>query len=159
VAAHLLILADREALRWVLRNRQMAFETHRRNQVTQLAVGDTLFLYTTRGCFHNTTRDRGRVIGSAVVTAPVEPLEKGVVVMGREFWLACTFDLLALAPRDDGVVLADLVPRLAAFPIKRAWSTRMRRPLLTLPPKDAALIDRKLAGLVREPDSTQCTYE
>jgi hypothetical protein len=159
VAAHLLVLGDREALRWVLRNERMAFEMHRRNDVARLAVGDTLFIYTTRGCFHNPTRDRGRVIGRAVVTSPVEPLDESVLVMDREFGLGCTFDLVALAPRHEGVVLADLVPRLNAFPIKSAWSTRMRRPLLPLPPKDAALIDRELARLVREPSSTLSSYD
>jgi hypothetical protein len=137
----------------------MAFEAHRRNDVTRLAVGDTLLLYTTRGCFHNPTRDRGRVIGNAVVTSPVEPLEQSVVVMDREFPLACTFDLVALAPRPEGVVLADLVPSLDAFPIKSAWSARMRRPLLTLPPSDAALIKQELADLVREPSSAVATYD
>jgi hypothetical protein len=159
VAAHLLILGDRDALRWVLRNERMAFEAHRSNDVTRLAVGDTLFLYTTRGGFHNPTRDRGRVMGRAVVTSPVERLEERVVVMDREFGLACTFDLVALAPRHEGVVLADLVPRLDAFPIKSAWSARMRRPLLTLPHKDAALIERELARLVREPSSTVASYD
>ena len=159
MAAHLLILGDRDALRWVLRNERMAFEVHRKNAVNRLAVGDTLFIYTTRGCFHNPTRDRGRVIGRAVVTSPVEPLEESVVVMDREFGLGCAFDLVALAPRHEGVVLADLVPKLDAFPIKSAWSTRMRRPLLTLPPKDAILIERELAGLVREPASTMSTYD
>jgi hypothetical protein len=159
VAAHLLILGERDALRWVLRTERMAFEGHRGNDVTRLAVGDTLFLYTTRGCYRNPTRDRGRVIGRAIVTSPVEPLEESVVVMDREFSLGCTFNLVALAPRHEGVVLADLVPRLVAFPIKRAWSARMRRPILTLPPKDAALIERELAALVREPSSTISSYD
>lgn len=159
MAAHLLILGDREALRWVLRHERMAFEAHRGNDVKRLAVGDTLFLYTTRGCFHNPTRDRGRVIGHAVVTSPVEPLKQSVVVMDREFALGCSFDLVALAPRHEGVVLADLVPKLDAFPIKSAWSTRMRRPLLTLPPKDAALIKHELVRLVREPASTLSSYD
>jgi hypothetical protein len=69
------------------------------------------------------------------------------------------FELVALAPRHEGVVLANLVPRLVAFPIKSAWSARMRRPLLTLPPKDAALIERKLAGIAREPSSTVSSYD
>ena len=160
MAAHLLILGDRDALRWVLRNERMAFEVHRRNDVSRLAVGDTLLIYTTRGCFHNPTRDRGRVIGRAVVTSPVEPLEDSVVVMDREFKLGCTFELVALAPRPEGVVLADLVPRLRAFPNKRAWSARMRRPLLTLPPQDAALIERELRPLVvREPAAVVSSYD
>jgi hypothetical protein len=159
VAAHLLILGDRDALKWVLRNERMAFEVHRRNDVSRLAVGDTLLIYTTRGCFHNPTRDRGRVIGRAVVTSPVESLQDSVVVMDREFKLGCTFELVALAPRDEGVVLADLVPRLGAFPNKRAWSARMRRPLLTLPPMDAALIEREFGQLVGEPSTVVSSYD
>lgn len=159
MAAHLLILGDRDALRWVLRNERMAFEAHRKHDGSRLAVGDALVLYTTRGCFHNPTRDRGRVVGRAVVTSPVSPLEESLVVMNREFGLGCTFDLVALAPRHEGVVLADLVPRLDAFPIKRAWSARMRRPLLTLPPKDAALIEHELARVVSEPTTTVATYD
>lgn len=159
VAAHLIILGDRDAVRWVLRNERMAFEAHRRNDATRLAVDDTLFLYTTRKCFHNPTRDRGRVVGRAVVTSPVQPLKESVVVMGREFVLGCTFDLIGLAPRHEGVVLADLVPRLDAFPIKDAWAARMRRPLLTLPPHDAALLEQELARLIREPSSTVASYD
>lgn len=159
MAAYLLILGDRSALSWVLRNERMAFASHRRNDVSGLGVGDTLFIYTTRGCFHNPTRDRGRVIGRAAVSSPVEPLEKSTVVMDREFTLGCTFELVALAPRPEGVVLADLVPRLRAFPNKRAWSARMRRPLLALPTQDAALIERELGPLLGEPAAVVSTYD
>jgi hypothetical protein len=156
--SHLLILGDMDALAWVLRKERMAFQRRRANDVARVAVGDRLFLYTTRGCFHNPTRDRGRVIGIARVTSPVKTLTQSVVVMGREFHLGCTFDLLALAPRHEGVVLAELVARLAVFPNKRAWSARMRRPLLSLPTPDANLIERKLDQFVQHPRETLDGY-
>lgn len=132
----------------------MAFASRRASDAARVAIGDTLLLYTTRGCFHNPTRDLGRVIGRATVTSSVEALARSVVVMGREFQLGCTFELISLAPRREGVVLAELVAELTAFPNKRAWSARMRRPLLTLPDPDARLIEGKLAQFVHEPAET-----
>ena len=158
MASHLLILGDREALSWVLRTERMAFSLRRARLVAAVIPGDTLFLYTTRGCFHNPGRDRGRVIGKATVTSPVEELQPSIVVMGREFQLGCTFDLVALAPWREGVDFAELVPQLTVFPNKRAWSTLMRRPLLTLPPADARLIEKQLAPLGAAPPTTISRY-
>ena len=159
VSAHLVILGDRDALRWVLKTELMAFEERRASDAARVDVGDMLLLYSTRGCFHNPTRDRGRVFGRAQATSRVEPLQAPVEVMGRSFPLGCTFDLLALAPRHEGVVLAELVARLAVFPNKAAWSATMRRPLLSLPANDAALIERRLAPLAQNPAQILSTYE
>ena len=155
---HLLILGDQDALGWVLRNERMAFDDRRARDAATLNVGDRLYLYTTRGCFRNPTRDRGRVIGKASVTSGVERLDEPVVVMGREFVLGCRFALLALAPRRAGVVLSELVSELAVFPNKEAWSARMRRPLLSLPVEDARLIEQQLAPLLHRPSATLAEY-
>ncbi|HKF79950.1 MAG TPA: hypothetical protein VKB17_03920, partial [Thermoleophilaceae bacterium] len=66
-ATYLLILGEREALAWVLREQRMAFSARRARSASALTLGDRLLLYTTRGCFHNPTRDRGRVIGAGEV--------------------------------------------------------------------------------------------
>jgi hypothetical protein len=52
-ASYLLVIGEREALAWVLRESRTAFPATRRAEVDRLAVGDELFLLTTRGCFHN----------------------------------------------------------------------------------------------------------
>jgi hypothetical protein len=74
-ADYLLVIGEREASAWILRESRMAFPATRRAEVDQLAVGDRLFLLTTRGCFHNPGRDRTRGIGRATVASPVVPLE------------------------------------------------------------------------------------
>jgi hypothetical protein len=155
---YLLILGDRDGLAWVLRNRRMAFTESRAAEIRELRSGDRLFLYTSRGCYHNPTRDRGRVIGKAETTSAVTRLDEPIAIGNREFSYACDIELDSLAPFRKGVILADLVPRLEVFPDERSWSARMRRPLLVLPAKDARLIAKELAPLARPVEETIHDY-
>ena len=68
---YLLVIGERAALAWVLAEQQMAFPVLRRSQAMALEVGDELLIYTTRGCFHNPTRDAGRVMALASVATSV----------------------------------------------------------------------------------------
>jgi hypothetical protein len=109
-----------------------------------LESGDLLLLYTTRGCFHNPTRDRGRVIGEAAVESDVKALDPQVELSGRKFTTGCRISVSRLAPAREGIELAPLVPKLRAFPDPESWSTRMRRPLVPLPPTDVKFLRRRL---------------
>lgn len=142
--SYLLILGDREAIAWVLREQRMAFPATSRAEVDRLAIGDELLIYTTRGAFRNPTRDRGRVIGTATVASSIEPLDTPVEFGGRVFPRGCAITVESLTPWGEGVELRPLVDRLHAFPNPRAWSIRLRRPLLQLPSGDASLIRRSL---------------
>jgi hypothetical protein len=136
----------------------MAFTVSRAEMAYTLQPGDRLFLYTSRGCFHNPTRDRGRVVGEARVRSPVVELRKAVHVAGREFALACDLEIRSLAPLGKGLELAPLVPRLRAFPRPQSWSVMMRRPLLALPAPDAKLIDSLLRKVAGAPEGGRQTY-
>lgn len=140
VGNYLLVLSEREALVWVLEHKRMAFPIHRRSEVIGLSRGDRLLLYTTRGCFHNPTRDRGRVVGVAYAASSVSVLEPPVTVAGRDFGLGCRLTVGTLAPFPRGVELAPLVSQLSVFPDPASWSARMRRPLVPLPEADAELL-------------------
>ncbi|WP_234401561.1 hypothetical protein [Thermobifida halotolerans] len=137
---YLMVIGDREALAWVLSTQQTAFPAARLGQVSRLAAGDRLFVYTTRGCFRNPTRDRGRVIACATVTAPVTRDDTPVRFGAREYPLRCPLRVTELAPFGSGPVLADLVEALHAFPDPRSWSVRLRRPLVPLDAHDSALL-------------------
>lgn len=154
VSAYLLILSEREAVAWVLRESRMAFPPTNRSEVNRLKPGDELFILTTRGCWHNPTRDRTRVIGLATVASEVVPYDRPIGIGGREFTRGCEIRVHALAPYLTGVELVPLVPRLAAFPDKRpgAWSIRLRRPLLEIGEQDAALLREELAAVTISPD-------
>lgn len=145
VESYLLVVGDREALGWILTERRTAFPSAGRSEVAALRPGDELFLYTTRGCFKNPTRDRGRIIGIATVASPVTPLDEPARFGDRTFPVGCRLDLGDVAPFGQGLELAPLVPRLSAFDgTGDAWSIRLRRPLVHLPDADA---DRIRASL------------
>jgi hypothetical protein len=111
-------------------------------------MGDELFIYTARGAFKNPTRDRGRVVGRAVVTSAVTEFDEPVEISGREYPRGCEIRVETLAPWQSGVDLAAFVDQLKAFPNPKAWSIYLRRPLLHLPPRDARLLERRLEPLV-----------
>lgn len=157
--AYLLILGDREAIAWVLREQRMAFPATPRAEVAALAAGDRLYLYSTRGAWHNPTRDRGRVIGTAQVESPVRALDEPLEIAGRTFHSECALSVRSLAPYPHGVELQPLVEKLAAFPKPDAWSIYLRRALLRLPPADARLLDRELRPLATSWAAALATYQ
>jgi len=145
VQSHLLILGDRDAIAWVVARKRMAFTADRaRSATAAISEGDEMFLYATRGAFHNPTRDRGRVFGRALAASAVKQLPDPVPLLGRNFTHGFRLDLESLAPPRRGVDLAELVPRLLSFPNKTGWAMSLRRPLLTLTSQDAKLIRQLL---------------
>lgn len=155
---YLLVIGEREGLAWILRERRMAFPPTSRREVTQLKVGDRLLLTTTRGCFHNPTRDATRVIALGHVLSEVAELEVPIAIAGREFTRDCSIAIDLLAPYLDGVELAPLAERLDAFAGSTAWGMRLRRPLLALSARDAKLLCRRLDGVAADPAEAQPTY-
>jgi hypothetical protein len=158
VASYLLVIGEREALAWLLRESRMAFPPTRRAEVDRLCMGDELFLLTTRGCFHNPGRDRTRVVGRAVVGSPVARLDPPLELVGRTFTRGCDLEITSLTPYLTGVELADLVPRLNAFPDKTTWSIRLRRALVALSEDDATLLRRQLESVALPVDIARSEY-
>lgn len=159
MSAYLLPISDREPLAWILEESRTAFPAYRRREAASLAAGDMLFLYTTRGCFRNPTRDRGRVVGIATVAGPAVDLGTPVRFGDREFPVGVKMEIEILVPRGGGVELGPLIPRLAeSFPNERAWSARLRRALVPLTGRDAKTLEKELrrvrAGAVREAAKT-----
>lgn len=126
----------------------MAFPENRRSEASKLDVGDRLFLYATRGCFHNPGRDRGRVMGLATVASTVALSEQPVAFGDREFPHECALNLIGLTAPLTGLAIAPLVPHLQAFPDAASWSARMRRALVPLSVRDATLIEQQVAPLL-----------
>ena len=152
-ATYLLILSERQAVAWVLEKERMAFPARRRAEVDRLAVGDRLILLTTRGCWHNPTRDRTRIIGTAEVTSPVRAFDDPVTIAGRDFTRGCDLKVERVTPYRTGVEVAPLVPELEVFPDTRpgAWAVRIRRPLVRLGRADTDLLTRRLEEMTGDP--------
>lgn len=142
---HLAVIGDREALIWVLENQRVAFPRPRYHHIfPTLQPGDVLYLYTTRGCYKNPTRDRGLIIGSATVTEPMGTSEEPLHVRERELPLEAPIAIKSLAPVGDGINLADEVARMTSFPKPDSWSVYLRRSLFQITEKDAQRFDRLL---------------
>jgi hypothetical protein len=158
MADYLLPIADREPLAWIVREQRTAVGEHRRREAEALEPGDRLFLYTTRGCFRNPTRDRGRVIGVARVIERARRSASPVTFGGRAFPIDVRLAIESLAERGGGVELAPLVPRMTSFPNRNAWSVYMRRALVPLTPEDAVLVRRELEGSAGAYDTARDSY-
>jgi hypothetical protein len=142
----LLVISNREALGWILTEQRMAFAPSRWKVVDALTQEDKLVLYTTRGCFRNPTRDRGRVVGTAEVTSHPQALKTAVTFDGRQFDRGCALRIDRLVPADQGPELAGLVGTLDTFPSSpSSWPTHIRRTLVPLNEHDFAVLDRSLA--------------
>jgi hypothetical protein len=155
---YLLVIGEAVALAWVLAEQRMAFPALRRSQAMALEIGDELLIYTTRGCFHNTTRDAGRVIGIARVATPVRDLAEPVVFGERRYTSGCALDIQGVAALREGVELSSLVTELHVFPDARTWGMRLRRPVVPLDKHDASLLKRHLTALLEPPDRHLAAY-
>jgi hypothetical protein len=157
-ASYLVILGEREAIRWVLGEQRMAFPATPRAEVAALARGDRLFLYATRGAWHNPTRDRGRVISMAAAATAVRKFEDPIEIAGRAFHSGCDLHIEGVVPYPGGLELQPLVERLDAFPKRHAWSIYLRRPLLRLSDPDCRIIERGLRPLLKTREEALGTY-
>jgi hypothetical protein len=156
--AWLLVIADREALAWVLRERCMAFGRHRAREARALAPGERVFIYTTRGCFRNPTRDRGRIIADASVASRATDLDPPLELGGRAFVVACPLRIPCMTPLRAGVELAPLLPRLHSFAGAANWRGRMRHTLVSLVEADVSVISSTLRPMLQPRDAVLAQY-
>src|SRR5215471_16540412 len=107
--SYLLVLGEVTALAWVLTEQRMAFSAHSRSRAKALEVGDELLLYTTRGCFHSPTYDRGRVMGVATVKSAIRDLSEPVIFGQHRYVTGYDLSIQGLAPFRMGVELGPKV--------------------------------------------------
>jgi hypothetical protein len=157
--AYLLPISNREALAWILREQRTAFAEHRFAAAMALEPGDVFLLYATRGCFGNPTRDRGRVIGRALVKKAAERVRRAPRFGGHEYPYLVELSIESLTPFRDGLELAPIVPKLrGTFPDPATWMFRLRRALVPLHKRDAALIERELKSIARPYEESLSSY-
>jgi hypothetical protein len=76
----------------------------------------------------------------------------------HEYSVEINLHIASLASRRSGVELAPLLARLESFPNRGAWSAYLRRALVPLTPRDAAVIEKALARVARSYDDSAPTY-
>jgi hypothetical protein len=145
VADYILPIADRDPLGWIISNQRTAVGAHRRREAEALEPRDRLFLYTTRGCFRNPTRDRSRIVGVARVLGRAQVRKDAVQFVGHVYEVEIPLRIESLAPYRTGVDFADLIGRLDSFPNRRAWPAYLRRALVPITSRDADLLASRLS--------------
>lgn len=142
---HIAVIGDRKALAWVLTDQRIAFpEPRYKNLFPSLRKGDVLYLYTTRGCFKNPSRDRGRIIGKAVATTDMALNDDPVAFRDRELPYELGIKIESLAPFGEGIDVSEHIDAMTSFPKPERWSVYLRRSLLAVTAKDAKLFDKLL---------------
>src|SRR5688572_25318052 len=131
---YILVISDRQALAWILREQRMAFAESRSQRARELKPGDQLILYTTRRCFGNPVHDRGRIIGSASIKTKVSHLKEPVSFKTQSYPLGCSLSIDTIANFREGPEIADLVEQLKTFPA--SWAVHIRRALVPIDDHD-----------------------
>ena len=136
----------------------MAFSHTTSRLAVQLQPRDNLLLYTTRDCFGNPARKRGRIVGHATVDSPVVHLDDPVTFGERIFRVGCWLKLHLLAALGQGIELQAYVPRLHAFPNADAWSAYLRRTLVFLDDHDYDMLMTPLRAVAFQPSEAVAEY-
>lgn len=158
VRSYFLVLGEREAIRWVVTTGRMAFPSTPRREVASLRAGDELFLLTTRGAFHNPTRDRTRVVGTATVLTAASTLDLPVELAGRSFHSGCDLKVTSLAPYLHGLEVAPIAATLESLLGQEHWGMLLRRPLVPVTEADALLLRKGLEPHLVDIGDAVATY-
>jgi hypothetical protein len=121
------VFGEIAALRWVVEHRQMPFAGHQQRRLAAMRAGDRAVLYTTRGAFHNPTRDQARLVGLVTVDASPSQADQPVAFGDREFTWACPIRIELLLPERTGASVRALVPDLDLVKKPHAWSSYFRQ--------------------------------
>jgi hypothetical protein len=159
MTAYLLVIGDREALAWILTEERMAFVSRApTGAISELRQGDRLYLYSTRGCFKNPTRDRGRVMGEAQIETEVAALSSPIELAGREFHTGCSLAIKSLAAPHEGPELGALAHSMHLFRVPDRWSAYVRRTLVRLDNHDDRLLKQRLDRVAVSPSEVLDAY-
>jgi len=139
------VIGEAEALDWVLTEERMAFRAH--VKTVELAVGDRVAIYASRGTWHNPTRDRAQLAAIGSISRSVA--EKEIAVGSETMPAWCELSFSMKLPSRDGVEFAPLVPRLSFITKKESWGTALRRTIVRLPERDLAVLEKALAAEIK----------
>ena len=130
------VFAEIQALRWVVDSSTMAFPESAGSRIAAMAKGDQVVLYTTRGAFHNPTRDEARLVGIATVEEDPERRSPPLEIAGREFVYACRVSIDILLPERTGASVRELASDLDLVAKPASWGAYFRQPPVRIGERD-----------------------
>lgn len=135
-----IVLAEADALRWVLREHKMAFSSGQCRRASAIEPGDQLVLYVTRGAFHSPARDQSHLAGLARVVSPVKVFRRQRIIADRTFSCGCDLELEIALPERRGAPVRPLIQRLSFIKRKEAWGHYFRAGLIRLTSRDLQIL-------------------
>jgi hypothetical protein len=142
------VFGEIAALRWVIEHQQMLFADHQQRRLSTMRAGDRAVLYTSRGAFHNPTRDEARLVGLATVKARPSQPQSSTAFGVREFTWACPIDLDLMLPERTGASVRALVPELDMVKKPHAWSSYFRQSPISIGEDDFARMAEAIVAAV-----------
>jgi hypothetical protein len=109
-------------------------------RVPSVEVGDFFAIYTTRGAFHNPTRDQSQIVALGQFASQVQ--RRAVTIDDFVYSRSCKLRVTAeLEPR-HGLPFRPLINQLNFIQNKKGWASTMRRTLVPVGPEDYARIEK-----------------
>jgi hypothetical protein len=134
----IIVIGEQAALEWVLASERMGFRDT--TYVPHIDVGDRFALYTTRGAFHNPTRDESQIVALGEFASKVQ--HRAVKIDDCLYPRSCKLHISAQLEPRHGLPFRPLVSQLNFIQSKHGWAATMRRTLVSLGPADYATIER-----------------
>jgi hypothetical protein len=130
------VLGDRDGLRWVVKNDMMAWTKGSARKAAEIRCGDGLILYVTRGAFHNPARGEAQLVAEVRALEQPRPLAQPFLLAGRTFVSACRLRFTLLLPEKKGAPVRPIVENLAFVRRKDTWGQYFRSGLIEVPGED-----------------------
>ena len=132
----LVVVGEREALRWIVKNKRMAFREY--INTSEIAARDEMAVYVTRGAFHTPTRDQSQVLALGQFAS--RPTPRPVTILGESYPTSVGLRLSQVLPEREGMPFKPLVPKMRFIKKKSGWAAYLRRSLVRITDEDMATI-------------------
>jgi hypothetical protein len=140
------VFGEIQGLNWVVDNSTMAFSTLS-PRLSTIEPGDEAILYTSRGAFHNPTRDVARLVGLAEVTGTMR-VGEDIEIAGRDFAFFVPIKVTLLLPERTGPSVREFAPLLKVVKRKKVWGQYFRSSPIAVEDSDFSLMKTALDNWV-----------
>ena len=154
---YLVVLADANAITWVLENQLMAVTASRARQAANVQIGGDLFLYHTSKAYYDVGITRGAVFGLGTVRSVLAELPSPLSLAGRTLTHGFSITIQGLTTPGHAVDLSALAPRLKLF-VRGRWGPQLQKPLVSLPAEDDMVLRSLLSTAIAREEATTEMY-
>lgn len=138
----LIVIGEREGLRWVVEHQRMAFRDTVKGSPS---AGDAFAIYVSRGAFHNPGRDEAQILGLGTFKTGIE--RRATTVGDERYARTARLEISDVRPERQGLPFRPLVESLTFIAKKSGWAAYVRQTLVPIPEADLDLIAKRFREL------------